>query len=359
VVAVVSNNVAPLRILPVAGGEGRQLGDARAKDSPIGWTPDGERVIYQTQLDGRVATMAAPVEGGASEEYTIVSDLHAGKYYDPVVVSEDGRYLAYNTPTPDSELSTLVIARASDGQTREIARSVYELRWFGIAGPGGPPVIGDEFLYRQRNGDRVELRAASFDGPSRLLRSFPADIGMRRKIGVFEDRVAWVERLGESAAVMLAESPDGEPRRLAVVAALFDDLVWSPDGRWIAASAYPKGDDMAFKIMLIAMTEDGEVASQPRFIDSQIGVGWAIRWLPDSRALTLFAQTRPEWNTDVWLVPVREGEQPVAITRDESFDFWEYQLSPDGRYIAYPGEIPRGSSLWLVDLGAAMASSGN
>lgn len=47
-----------------------------------------------------------------------------------------------------------------------------------------------------------------------------------------------------------------------------------------------------------------------------------------------------------------------AITRDETTEFWEYQLSPDGRYIAYPGEISRGSSLWLVDLGDALASGG-
>jgi dipeptidyl aminopeptidase/acylaminoacyl peptidase len=291
VVAVVSNSVAPLRILPVAGGEARQLGDARATDTPIGWTPDGQRVIYQTQLDGRIATMAAPVEGGATEEYTIIPDLHAGSYSDPVVVSEDGRYLAYATPTPDSELKTLVIARAADGQTRQITRSIYNLRLFGIAGPGGPPTIGDEFLYREQSDDRVELRAASFDGPSRLLRSFPLDVGTRRVVGVFEDRVVWVEPLGDAAAVMLAEGPDGAPRQLATVEALFEDLVWSPDGRWIAASTYPKDLDaeVGFKIMLIGMTADGEVASSPRFIETQIGVGWGIRWLPDSQALTIFA----------------------------------------------------------------------
>jgi Tol biopolymer transport system component len=65
----------------------------------------------------------------------------------------------------------------------------------------------------------------------------------------------------------------------------------------------------------------------------------------------------PHYGTDVWLFSIREGEQPVAITRDENSEFWYYQLSPDGRYIAYQGEIKRGSSLWLIDLGDALASS--
>jgi len=78
-----------------------------------------------------------------------------------------------------------------------------------------------------------------------------------------------------------------------------------------------------------------------------------------TRAATIFAQTLPDYGTDVWLFSTREGEPPVAITRDENSEFWYYQPSPDGRYIAYTGEIQRGSSLWLVDLGDALASGGN
>jgi hypothetical protein len=135
-------------------------------------------------------------------------------------------------------------------------------------------------------GDQNELRIASFEGPSRLIRSFPLDLGTRTFWGVYENRVAWTEAAGDSVAVVVTDGPDAPVRRLALVDGLFDDLVWSPDGRWIAASLYERGSEIeegGFKILLIPMTDDGrEAASALRFIDTQIGVGWGIRWLPDS-----------------------------------------------------------------------------
>jgi Tol biopolymer transport system component len=354
----IQNTVSPLRILPVAGGPMRQLGDARASDTPIGWTPDGQRVIYQTRLDGRIATMAVPVEGGVAEEYTIVPDLRRNAYRNPVVVSESGRYMAYISRVEGEELKRLNIVRVADGESRQVSDSTAWMRLFGLATPGGGPTMGDEFLHMERRSNRHELRFTSFDGSSRLLRSFPTELGTRTAWGVFGNRVAWVEAVGDSTVILIADGPDAEPRQLAMTYGLYDDLVFSPDGRWLAASFYLSGDDMenSFRILLLEMNRDGTAAGAPRLIETTIGVGWGIHWLPDSQAFTIFAQTIPGWGTDVYRVSVRKGEQPVAITRDEDSEFWYYQLSPDGRYIAYQGEIRRGSSLWLIDLGDALAS---
>ena len=56
------------------------------------------------------------------------------------------------------------------------------------------------------------------------------------------------------------------------------------------------------------------------------------------------------YTTDIWLISLREGDRPVNLTRDDPSTMWDYSLSPDGRYIAYPAEIPRGSSIWRIDL---------
>jgi len=47
---------------------------------------------------------------------------------------------------------------------------------------------------------------------------------------------------------------------------------------------------------------------------------------------------------------LREGDPPFNLTRDDPSVMWDYSLSPDGRYVAYPAEIPRGSSIWRIDL---------
>jgi Tol biopolymer transport system component len=358
-VAVASNVANPLRILPVEGGAMRQLGDGRSSDEPMGWTPDSRRIVYQTQLDGRGAVMTVPAEGGAAEEYAYVPNLPTRSYRTPVVLSESAQYLAFLRDEEDGS-RTLNIARAADGEIREVADSVTALDWTTLTFPGGLPTKNDEFLYMAAHGDRRQLRAVSFEGHSRLIRSFPEDLGTRTAWGIFGDRVAWLEAAGDSVAICIADGPDAPARRLAVVSGLFDGLVFSPDGRWLAAAFYQNGEEPEhkFKILAIALTPDGKAASAPRFIDAPIAVAWEIRWLPDSRALTIFAQTLPDYGTDVWLFPIRDGGQPVAITRDETSNFWSYALSPDGRYIAYPGEIKRGSSLWMIDLGHALTSGG-
>jgi hypothetical protein len=241
---------------------------------------------------------------------------------------------------------------------------------FRLVGPGGiPNIAGNEFLYLERNGDQVEVRATPPEGPSRLLRSFSVADGKWAK-GVFGDWVAyglldeaWFEEPGEgrpTARVMVAKGPDGIPREVAMAEGVtaFDDIVWSPDGRWIAATSYvpnPSADRDDMKVLLVGVTQDGEVSVPARLLDTpMVGSAWGLRWLPDGTAVTLYGQSLPSWRADVWLVPVQNGGRPVALTRDDPGWIGFSTQSPDGRYVAYQANVFRGTSLWLSDLGDAL-----
>ena len=52
-------------------------------------------------------------------------------------------------------------------------------------------------------------------------------------------------------------------------------------------------------------------------------------------------------------IPVAEGSQPVNITQSDPASKWGFEVSPDGRFIAYPGEIWKGSSVWRINLAGA------
>jgi len=58
----------------------------------------------------------------------------------------------------------------------------------------------------------------------------------------------------------------------------------------------------------------------------------------------------PRNEADIWLISLREGDPPVNLTRDDPSEMLEYSLSPDGRYVVYPAIMPRGSSIWRIDL---------
>ncbi|MCK5653464.1 MAG: PD40 domain-containing protein, partial [Gemmatimonadetes bacterium] len=331
--SVVSNTAFPLRLLPIAGGTPRQLGEARAWESPLGWSPDGEEVLFASVLDGRTAIMSAPVEGGAAREIAPmpVGVRRAGdRWAHPVTFSRDGRYLTYSTPTPGSPDRTLVVRSMANGEDRVITNSLFYHEAFRLVGPGGTSnTAGDEFLYLERNGDQVELRATPPVGPSRLLRSFSLAEGKWAK-GVFGDRVAYAAADGEPllpglppGRIVVAQGPGGIPREVASPESVtFDDIVWSPDGRWIAATTFVIAEpveESEIKVLVVGVGPDGEVTVPARLIDNPTtGSAWDLRWLPDGSAVTLYGQSLPDFAFDIWLVPVQNGGRPQKLTRDET-----------------------------------------
>jgi Tol biopolymer transport system component len=362
---VAANSALPLRVLPVAGGVPRQLGEARGSETPLGWSPDGAEVLYGTTLDGRRAIMSVPVTGGAAREIGSAPDRGpAGNpWANSIDFSADGRYLAYSRPTPGSQDRTLVVRPVAGGEERVITRSLFFHQSFRLAGPGGTPnTAGNDFLYLERKGEQVELRATSVDGPSRLLRAFPASEARRRPKGVFGEWVAWgIEDDGSAgrSRIVAAKGPDGTPKELAVIdgGSGFDDVVWSADGRWIAATTYVgRGDEGEMKILVVGVTPDGDVSVPARLIEPPIvPAAWGLRWLPDNSAVTVYAQSVPDWTFHLWLVPLQNGARPVQLSRDEKDNILTNILSPDGKYIAYQVNVQRGSSLWLADFGDALS----
>jgi len=367
VLVVVSNTATPVRVVPVAGGPARQLGEARSTEFPLGWSPDGSEVLFSTPLDGRMAIMSAPVAGGAAREVGPLparGPLPTNHWGLPITFTSDGEYLAYSRPTEGGTDRTLVVRPMAGGEERVITNAYIDAG-HRLGGPGGTAhLAGNEFLYLERKGDRKELRATTPFGESRLIRSFPgSEENLPR--GVFGTRVAFTSQsalAGDAdhpSPIFVSDGPDGVAKEVANLPGVsgYDDIAWSPDGHWIAATAYASSgeDDNTIKILLVGVTAEGEVSTPARLIDTPIiWAAWALRWLPDGSAVTLTGQSPPNGRFDIWMVPVRSQGRAVALTRDDPDGIGFNVLSPDGRYVAYEAFVERGGSLWLADLGDAL-----
>jgi Tol biopolymer transport system component len=351
--AVRSNMVAPIRIVPVAGGPSRQVTEARGYDWPLGWSEDGSRLYVQTQANGHDAVLEIPVNGGPATQWV----LPAGERQ-TVVPSPNGRHYLYSysltEPSSSGDLRTLVVQSLVDGNTRVVTRAAYvtpQSPSTFVRGPGGSWTNDGEFLYFERRGSRLELWTTPPEGPARLLRAFPSSYAGRTGFGVHGNRIAYTEKSGDSTTLLVAEGTNGRPRTVAKVAGSAAAPAWSHDGRWLAFDYYPPGEASRYSVLLLGVGPDGALTAAPRVLESGAQFGWQIEWLPDDHAVTVFGMTGQAFQTHVFLVSLREGERPIALTQDDPSTRWGYELSPDGRYVAYPAEIPRGSSIWRVDLG--------
>ena len=343
---------APLMILPVEGGPARQLTEAHAYDEPLGWSPDGKRVLFETELNGKSVLLYAPVAGGPMPQVK----LPEARSTDFVpILSGDGNHLLYAVDKGGDELSTLKVYSIEEDWSWELSRMHTFIR--GAGGQVGPTGAGgtlhrdgDDFLYYEKRSGRYALHASPPRGPSRLLRTF----GEKRpqSVAVHGKRIAWVENSGGVASLFLATAGKAAARLFLRLEGMLDMAVWSPDGKKIAVyyfdptrSSGKNWDPAGRDLIVLDVNPSGGMVGQPGNYSIPAGHWWGPRWLPDGRRILVLGM-----DGNVWLIPLEQGARPVAITEDDPNGVWRFQLSPDGRTIAYPSSMQRGSSIWLLEL---------
>jgi Tol biopolymer transport system component len=337
--AIRHDGVAPLEVLLIDGGSPQRLSEARGMDKVLGWTPDGQRVLFQTNLDGDEVFFLASTDRGPMRQVRLREQPHDA--FAPVL-SADGRHLLYAVEGPETETTTLKILDIENERTREISRDHFLPEWasseFALSGRGGSLMRdGDDFLYIERHDDRFELWATPPAGQSRLLRTFHGELPDH--IGVHGDRIAYVV----DRSLMLARAGQGQARPLATQRQYWD-ATWSLDGTRLAAR-----DGMMLHVLEIDAS--GQLSGEPTALATPDRWWWSLSWLPNGRGFLVQGE-----NGNVWRISTEPEVRPVAITEDlPSGSVWDFKVSPDGRSIAYARSTLQGSSIWRVDLGDALA----
>ncbi len=342
-----SDVAAPTRVMPVAGGAYRQITEPEGYDWVAGWSADS-RTVYTLTESGGPALTIQPLDGGQPRKIPGIGATENAQWY-----SSGPGITVFAQPARERELQRLIGLDMATNRRTVLSERVKPLPAQWAVGPGGVTRMnGDEVLYFESKNARLELRAARLDGTTRLLRAVPDTL----RFGYFAvhgTRVAWSQPNSEGGIdLMLANGPSAPPRRL-LRAGKFGELAFSPDGRWIGL-VYPTATAPgALAIVDPNLTDQSQPA---RILDTGALYAYWLRWLPDNSALLAIGGTAGT-KTDVIMVPLREGDRAVAITRDDPSPKWGFEISPDGRYIAYPGEIWRGSAIWRIELNGALTTT--
>jgi hypothetical protein len=368
----VSDVVSSVFLSSLEDGSVRKISEGGPQESPLGWTPDSQKVFSRTLLNGQEAVLLSPIGGGPTLEIPLPAEAT-----DPIVPSADGEYVAYGLGPMADTGQTVMVRRISDGETRVLTHTLrWGLRLGGeVLGPGGEVTDGNDFLFVERHGDRVELRASPPEGPSRLVRSvvpgltveLPPDADRLRGLftfGVHGEWVAFAEYPDEypwsaETTLFLSTGEGQAPRALASVPGGLGGIYWSPDRRWIVAGHYtPQGQSFKFDLLLLGVTPEGTLASGPRIFETEAWVPNHIQWLPDNETLAVFGLAKEGLANHLWLLPIsgEEATGPLALG-DPSAIWWAY-LSPDGRKVAFGEQVRRGSSIWLLDYGEFLRERG-
>lgn len=348
---VASNDVvAPIRMVRLDGSS-RTIGDGRTYEWPFAWSKDGKRVVYTTDSAGY---MVVNVDGSAKHVQRLAPANVAitVNKFGRIMFSSDLRYTSF---APDSqngaETKTFYILDTKTNIAREVTRRMHSQPIITGGGDWYKTNHG-EFPYAERKGDSVEIRGAQPTGETRLIRTFAREKLVRNPLAVEGDRVVYQATNGDSA-ILYSAITTGEAKALMAIRGRFLELVISPDAKWIAATLSIVRDGV-LKTELAFIPLD-PATGRARFMDMGDG-GYEAVWTADSRAVFYLKADNNWTRMSVWRFPLRADEQPRQITKNETGNFWSYQLSPDERAVLIPAERLKGSTLYRVDLQQAAAA---
>ena len=332
-------------------GRARTIGKATDWEWPSAWSRDGKQVLV-TREPGAIATMNADGTG-QSVERIAPKNLSISLPLKVEMLTGDLRYMlvAHDTGRRSPTKSLYIYDRETK-TAREITRRAERTGFLTANGDWFGTNHG-EFLYLQGSGDRVEIHGVKPTGENRVLRSFPRDVATKPEFGIDGDKIAYETLAGDSASLFAITEANGEPKKLITIRGRFEEIVWSPDTKTIAAfvtTGTSAGTPTSEMIFVPVATP-----AQSRSIPLGEG-GYETVWSPDSRAVFFLKADKGWTQTSVWRYPLRADEPARNVTQNETSMIWGYQLSPDGSVIALPAEQNKGSSLWRVDLIQAAAA---
>jgi Tol biopolymer transport system component len=258
-------------------------------------------------------------------------------------VSPDGRYLSGE----DRETLHLTIRDLSTGEKRRLTNKLSNKgEWYGssIFSPDSKHIAYTLGIKKDKK-NSYELRIVGIDGSGERVLYRKDDIWYLTLFGWSPDGKHILSNLNEGPNnnkdnMVLISVADGSTRILKSLSyeklpSGFHRMYFSPDGRYIAYSYFPRNDSDQRDISIIS-TSDGsrDVPLVQSPADDQL-LGWA----PDGKSI-LFISDRSK-TIDAWIIPVADGKPqgaPELVKRDLGRKIWPMGFTRSGSFYYSLGE---------------------
>lgn len=292
-------------LVPIAGGEIRQLTNDEHSSSSPRWSPDGEKLAFISARDGEDQIWTIDVSSGALKKITSIS-TGAG---DPVW-SPDGNWLAFASDIyPECPNDACNQKRAAEKAASKVKAHVATHLLYRHWKSWKDGTRSHVFVVSAQGGEARDLTPGDYDAPPFSLGG-PTDYAFSAdsKELAFVSNHDKVEATSTNADVWIVPIRGGTARNITVANHGYDGSPqFSPDGRFIAyrSQATPGFESDRFRLMLYDR-KTGTARSVSESLDSWVD---EFTFAPDSKTIYLTAEERgrqPIYSVSVSGGPVRK-----------------------------------------------------
>ncbi|HMH43826.1 MAG TPA: S9 family peptidase [Pyrinomonadaceae bacterium] len=302
---VANKSTTQIYLVPLSGGEPRQLTNDEHSSASPRWSPDGDKLAFISARDGEDQIWTIDVSSGALKKITTLS-TGAG---DPVW-SADGKWLAFASDVCPECLDDACNKRKADEVAASkvkahVATRLLYRHWKAWKDGMRTHV----FVVSSAGGDARDVTPGDYDAPPFSLGG-PTDYAFSpdSKELAFVSNHDKVEATSTNADVWLVPIRGGTPRNITAANHGYDGSPqFSPDGRYVAyrSQATPGYESDRFRLMLYDR-KTNQSRSLSESLDSWVD---EFAFAPDSKTIYLAAEERgksPIYSVAVTGGPVRK-----------------------------------------------------
>src|SRR5438270_2962265 len=329
-------------VVPLRGGEMRQLTNDEHSSASPRWSPDGDKLAFISARDGEDQIWTIDVSSGALKKITTLS-TGAG---DPVW-SPDGKWLAFASDvypecTDDACNKRRADEKANNKVKAHVAEQLLYRHWkFWLDG-----IRSHVFVVSSAGGEARDLTPGDYDAPPFSLGG-PTDYAFSpdSKEIAFASNHDKVEATSTNGDVWVVSIRGGAPKNITAANHGYDGSPrFSADGRFIAyrSQATPGYESDRFRLMLYDR-KTNRAQSLSESLDSWVD---EFTFSPDSKWIYLAAEERGK--EPIYSVSTNGG--PVKKIVAEGFN-GDINVTADGKTLVFsrssmtrPSEIYRANA---------------
>jgi len=299
-----------LWVVPLAGGEARQLPSTKSGETGGRWSPDGKSYLFVTPLEGgsqvwvNTFNPADGMPGGTPRKVTNISTEADGAIWSP-----DGKNIVFASEVYPGCVDDL--CNKSSDETRANSKV--------------KAMVFDHLLFRHWNHYSSSKRSHLF--------IVPVEGGVAKDLTPGEHDVPSFSLGGQDA---YAISPDGK------------ELAFTSN--WDEVGATSTNND----IFVVPIS-----GGDPKKLSSSPGSDSTPLYSPDGKWLAWRMQKRPGYESDRFRLVVYDRKSGEIKNLTEDFDQWVEAIawSPDSKFIYFTSEKEGASPIYRLNLPVALAGS--
>ena len=312
-------------VVPVAGGEARQLITSSRNDDTPRWSADGKWIAFLSSRDGAPQIFVAAADGSGQRKVTDVPLGVADFTWSP-----DGKLFAFSTEVypecADLKCTADKAAAADASKVKAVIADRLLYRHWSDFKLGKRSHV---FVVSSSGGQPKDLTPGDFDAPPFSLGDPVAyDFSPDGKELCFARNTDKQEALSTNNDLFIVPIAGGEAKRITGGNTGYDSTPrYSPDGKWIAYRSQDRYgyESDRFKLMLYNRQSG---ASKELTVGFDRNVGEMV-WASDSQGLLLVAED--EGRELIGSISINEGgvESLIAKTASNGISLSAHEGTPE------------------------------